>query len=373
MATPATLVLADGTVFKGVAVGHHGRAAATLVSFACVTGFPDVMTDPSYHDKMLLFTYPHIGNAGVGQADYQSDNVHAKAIICREVSAIKANRLGEMTFDEFLKKHEIPGIVGIDTRHIARIIYENGPQQAAVGCGKHADPKSLLAFLKEHDFAAPLKRDFATAKARMYNKLEDSGENPRRWKVAVYDFGVKRGFLRRLEKMGCEIKLLPHAATAKDALEESVDGVVFSAGPGIPSDEKKAIKTASEIIGKKPLWGIGVGAGILALAAGAEITVDGRGHYGEHGVGRRDEPSGEMTMQCHDFWLKQDSLSAAKLEMSHYHLNDKSVVGFESEELGMMATLFHPEAEPGPRDSLYLFERFEVMMQHRKKKWLGLI
>lgn len=373
MANIAVLVLEDGSVFHGRSVGYEGQAAGKLVAYAGVSGFPDLMTDPSYHEKMVCFTYPHVGNPGVGPGDYQSEKPHAVAAVMREICPVKANRLGEETFGEFLKRHRIPGIDSVDTRRLAGLLHEKGPLLAALGGGEYADEKALRKLMDGWDPSGPAAREFATARARKWDDLSAAGDEARRFRVVVHDFGVKRGFLRRLGALGCEVKLVPHDHPAKDSLADDIDGVVFSAGPGDPGAELKAIKAAEAVIGKKPLWGVGVGAGVIALAAGADIRVDGRGHYGAQAVGRRDEPSGEMTTQCHDFWIVPDSLGPAGLEMSHFHLNDKSIEGFESEDKALMGVLFHPEAEPGSRDSLYLFDRFGEMMQARQPIWQGLL
>lgn len=373
MSKAAVLVLEDGTVFEGRSVGYEGLASGKIVPYAGVSGFPDVMTDPSYLGKMLCFTYPQVGNPGVGAADYQSDRPWTSAAIMREICPIKANRLGEMTFGEFLQQHQIPGIDSIDTRRLTRTLYENGPRFAVLGAGRHADPKKLADHLASLDPNVLPDGEYAVRRAQKWTTPGGDGEEARRYRVVVHDFGVKRGFIRRLGEVGCEVRLVPCDHPAKDSLADDVDGVVFSAGPGDPAGMAKAIKTAEAIIGKKPVWGVGVGAGVVALAAGAKTLVDGRGRYGAQAVGRRDEPSGEMTMQCRDFWIDPDSLAPAKLDMSHFHLNDKTVEGFESDERAIMGVLFHPEAEPGSRDSLYLFNRFAEMLHAKKSKWLGLL
>ena len=366
MSDPAVLLLADGTVFTGRAIGAIGRTRGNLVAYAGAFGFPDVMTDPSYLGKMICFTYPHVGNPGVGPDDFQSEMPMAAAAICHEVCPIKANRLGKWTFSEFLANYGIPGIDDIDTRSLSRIIYEKGCVAAALGSGSHADPDALAAWLREPADDTHSTREYATRTPHAWQNPNGGADGKAKWNVVVHDFGVKLGFLRRLTDMGCAVTLVPHDHPAADSLAGDVDGVVFSAGPGAPAAETKAIESAKAILGKKPLWGVGIGAGILALAAGAKIASDGACHYGEHGVGRSGEPLAEMAMLACDFSIAPDSLAPARLDVTHFHLNSQAVMGYKSDALGLMANLYHPESEPGPRDNLYLFERFGDLMRSRK-------
>lgn len=358
MASPAILLLENEEPFLGRAMGHEGMAMGTMAACALAAGFPDLLTDPSYSGKIVCFTYPHVGNAGVVPDELQGDKVAARAVVAREFSRIKANRLGVETMDEFLKRNHIPAIEGVDTRTVAEIVARRGTVRAVVGCGKYADAKALAKeFAKDAAWAV---KEAGTPKP--YDWKEGVPADPRR-KVVVYDFGVKRGFLRRLAGMGCAVRVVPAGFPAGEALAAKPDGVVFSAGPGAPESRCEALPTAQALIGKVPLWGVGIGAGILAAAAGARTVTNGRSHIGVQPVGRSGGPAGEMTAQCHDFWIEGESLVAADLTQTHYHLNDGSVEGFKCDKRRLMGVLFHPESEPGPRDSLYLFDRFHAMMK----------
>ncbi len=358
MASPAILLLENEEPFHGLAMGHEGVAFGTMCVSALAAGFPDLLTDPSYEGKIVDFTYPHVGNAGVVPDELQGDRVAARAVVAREFSKFAGNRLGVETLDEFLKRHLVPAAEGMDTRTIAQIAMKRGSVRAVLGCGAFADLGGLEKELARPtpDWVAPV-----AGTERPCDWKEGAPASPRR-KVVVYDFGAKRGFLRRLAGLGCAVRLVPAGYPAARTLEEKPDGVVFSAGPGVPDGRPGALPAARDLVGRLPVWGVGLGAGIVAAAMGARTVVNGRSHIGVQPVGRPGGPSGEMTAQCHDFWIEAESLAGADLEVTHFHLNDGSVEGFKSDARRVMGVLFHPEAEPGPRDSLYLFDRFQEMM-----------
>ncbi len=359
MALPAILLLENEEPFHGTAAGHEGVATGVMALSSLSAGFSDLLTDPVYTGKMVSFTYPHVGNAGVVPADLQSDAVAARAVIAREFSRIKANRLGTETMDEFLKRNRIPAIEDVDTRTITEIVARRGTVRAVLGCGRHADADALAKEFAK-DAAAWQAGDAGTGEPYEWKDASPSGQ---KYRVLVYDLGVKKGFLRRLSGMGCAVKVVPADWPADKALAEQPDGVVLSAGPGAPDSRPKTLDAAVGLIGKVPLWGIGIGAGLLADAAGANVVANGRSHLGAHPVGRPGGPSSEITMQCHEFWIEGESLAGADLAPTHFHLNDGTLEGFKSDERKLMGILFHPESEPGPRDSLYMFDRFHEMMR----------
>lgn len=358
MASPAILILENEEPFHGTAMGHEGLARGVIVSSTLTAGFPDLLTDPSYSGKLVCFTYPHVGNAGLVPGELQSDRVAARAVVAREFSRFKANRLGVETMDVFLKKNAVPAIEGIDTRRVTDIIRRRGLIRAVLGCGAYADVDALAAEFAKPDDA--WRSDFPGADAPY--EFKDGATASQRRSVVVYDLGVKRGFLRRLTELGCRVTVVPAVFPVEKAMESKPDGIVFSAGPGLPEQRPEALALAGALLGKIPLWGVGVGAGILAVAAGAKAVANGRGHFGVQPVGRPGGPSGEMTSQCHEFWIEGESLPGAGLAPTHIHLNDGTVEGFKCDDRRVMGTLFHPEAEPGPRDSLYLFDRFYELM-----------
>ena len=359
MALPAIVLLENEEPFRGHGCGPEAMAHGVMGLSALSAGFPDLLTDPFYSGKIMCFTYPHVGTAGIVPDDLQSDAIAARGVVAREIGKFAANRLGVESMESFLVRHKVPGVEGVDTRSIAEIVARRGLVRAVVGTGKFADP-ALLA--KEFD-ASPSAWDVEKAGTVRPCDWQEKPLSEPKFTVLVYDFGVKKGFLRRLAAMGCAVRLVPSGYPAAKALAENPDGIVFSSGNGIPETRIEAIPAALELIGKVPLWGIGVGAGVLATAAGARTVTNGRAHMGCHPVGRVGGPSGEMTAQCHEFWIEGESLPGADLEQTHFNLNDGSVEGFRCQRRKLMGVLFHPEAEPGQRDSLYLFDRFHKMMR----------
>lgn len=357
MALPALLLLENEEPFPGFGVGEEGLARGVMVASAFAAGIPDLLTDPSYTGKLVCFTYPHIGTSGVVPDDLQSDAVAARGIAGKEIGRMAANRLGEEAMSTWLVRNKIPTIEGLDTRSVTEVLTRRGLVRAVIGTGKYAD-------------AALLAKEFANAAA--WDVPKAGTDHAYDWKegvpdscgkkIVVVDFGVKKGFLRRIAGIGCAVRVVPSHFSAEAILAEKPDGVVFSAGNGVPEFRSEAAPAAKALLGNLPLWGVGVGAGILAEAAGARCVVNGRGHYGVQPVGRPGEPSGEMTVQARDFWIEGESLVGAGLELTHVHLNDGAVEGFRCRERNLMGTLFHPESEPGPHDSLYCFDRFSEML-----------
>lgn len=358
MASPAILLLENEEPFHGVSLGHEGIARGVAVASTLAAGFPDLLTDPAYVGKIVCFTYPHVGNAGIVPDDLQGEGVAARAVVAREFCKTKANRLGVETIGEFLGRNEIPAVEDLDTRTVTEIVARRGLVRAVVGTGRFADADALA-----REFGGEGAWQPERAGTDKPFDWKEGASSETRLKVIVHDFGVKRGFLRCLAGMGCAVRVVPSGYPADKTLAEKPDGVVFSAGVGVPGTRLEAMPAATGLLGRVPLWGVGVGAGVLADAAGARASVNGRGRYGVHPVGRPGGSSGEMTSHARDFWIEADSLDAAGLTLTHFHLNDRAVEGFRCDKRRLMGQLFHPEAEPGPRDSLYLFDRFHEMMR----------
>lgn len=355
MSETAVLLLDGEEPFFGSAVGAPGLARGTMAAAAYSAGIGDLLTDPSYGGRIVCFTYPHIGTSGIVPGDLQSDAPLVRGVAAREIGRMSANRLGTETMAEYLERNAIPTIEALDTRSVTEAVARRGLARAVLGTGSYADVDLLRQELAKKDDPAWLVPEAGVTEAADWREGE-SGTGSRL--VLVYDFGVKRGFLRRLAEKDCRIRLVPKTYPAAGALAEKPAGIVFSAGTGTPETRAASVAVAGDLLGKVPLWGIGVGAGVVAAAAGAKITVDGRGHYGAQPAGHPDNPIAEMTNQCHDFWIDADSLSGASLGLTHFNLNDKSVEGFKCGGRRIIGSLFHPEGEPGPRDSVYLFDRF---------------
>ncbi len=357
MALPALLLMENEEPFWGVGVGVEGVAQGVMVASAFAAGIPDLMTDPSYTGKLVCFTYPHIGTSGMVPADLQSDALAVRGIAAREVGRTAANRLGVEAMNEWLDRNHIPAIEGLDTRSVTAILARRGLVRAVIGSGKYADASALSKRFDDSSAWDVPKAGTTIAYDWTDGVGDDSGT------IVVYDFGVKKGLLRRLASLGRAVRVVPSNYSAEETLALKPGGVVFSGGNGVPDTRAEAHVAAKTLLGQVPLWGIGVGAGVLAQAAGAAIAVNGQAHYGVQPVGRPGEPSGEMTVQAHEFWIEGESLMTAGLELTHVHLNDGSVEGFRCANRRLMGTLFHPESEPGPRDSLYCFDRFSDMMR----------
>lgn len=358
MAAPAIVLLENEEPLYGWCAGAEGLARGAMVASALGAGMPDLLTDPAYGGKMVCFAYPHVGTAGVAPDDLQGPRVAACAVIAREMGRFAANRLGVEPMDAWLIRNGIPAMDGADTRTIAGILARRGLVRAVMGTGEFADPDALA---KEFASAFPPLENPGASTPEDWTEEADV---PIRRKVLVYDFGVKRGFLRALRHAGCAVRLVPSGCSAIDALAERPDAIVFSSGPGLPCDRPEALPAARELLGRIPLWGVGIGAGVLAEAAGAKTAADGRGHYGVQPVGVIGGALGEMTAQAHEFQIEEASLAGAGLTVTHRHLNDGSVEGFACGRRRASGVLFNPEGAPGPHDSAHLFDAFMKMIEN---------
>ncbi len=364
MTTPAHLVLADGTVFSGRAIGAAGVTVGEVVFTTGMTGYQEVLTDPSYCGQLVTMTAPEIGNTGVNVEDDEARKPALAGFIVHELSSVASNWRTSETLDAYLRKHGIVGLQGIDTRTLTRHIRDAGAQMAAIGS---EDPKTL------HDrarSAPPMSgRDLTgevTTKAP-YTWAQGSGvwleasrpaASARPYHVVAIDFGVKQSILRCLVDAGCSVTVVPSTSTAEQVLALSPDGVFLSNGPGDPSAVTQAIETTRALLGKKPLFGICLGHQILGLALGGTTY---KLKFGHRGLNQpvKDLVTGkiEVTTQNHGFCVDMDSL-AGKCEATHVHLNDGTVEGLVHHETGAFSVQYHPESSAGPHDARYLFDRF---------------
>jgi carbamoyl-phosphate synthase small subunit len=348
----AHLVLADGTVFEGVAVGAAGTTIGEAVFTTGMTGYQEVLTDPSYCGQIVVMTAPQIGNTGTNDEDEEAARPHLAGFVMHELSSIVSNWRANRSLDAYLKAHGIVSIAGLDTRELTRHLRDHGAQMAAVG----TEPVEVL-------------RDKA-AKAPSMNGQGLWGKEPKPAKhhVVAIDYGVKQNILRHLVDRGCRVTVLPSTATAADVLAESPDGVFLSNGPGDPAAVTHGIETIRGLVGKKPIFGICLGHQMLALALGGTTYKMKFGHRGlNHPV--KDLKTGriEITTQNHGFAVDVPSLSSSavgggKCVMTHQHLNDGTCMGIEHEASGAFSVQYHPEASAGPHDAAYLFDRFVSRM-----------
>ncbi len=366
----ARLALADGTVFEGRAWGADGHTTGEVVFTTGMTGYQEVLTDPSYHGQIVTMTAPHIGNTGVNDADPESldGKPHVAGYVVRDPSPIPSSWRSQQTLEAHLAEHGIVGIGGIDTRRLTRHLRDHGSQNGCIGTEEASDlvdraraapdmngldlvarvtPTSAYEFEESRgDWAVPFKpHDPPRAK------------RPRRH-IAVLDFGVKRHILRCLVDAGCRITGLPASTPAKKILELEPDGVFLSNGPGDPAAVQYAVATIRDLLGKKPIFGICLGHQLLAQALGAKTH---KLKFGHRGLNQpvKDLATGriEITTQNHGFVVDVESISG-QARTTHLHLNDGTSEGLEAPDAGAFSVQYHPEAAAGPHDSLYLFERF---------------
>ena len=374
----AKLVLENGQVFTGRAFGALEQEALGEVVFnTSMTGYQEVLTDPSYYGQILTFTYPHQGNVGTNQYDYESKKGQAAGMIVREFSRIHSNWRSDMGLGDWLKKQSILGIEGIDTRMLVRILREQGAMRGIISA-VDLDEASLLQRAK----ALPVMQGldltaFVTTNEQYdWTPRDRSGyglhsSNPAAesmpYHVVVIDFGVKHNILERLTAHGCRLTVVPGSTSPEDILALDPDGIFVSNGPGDPDAVHYGIEHLKALIGKKPVFGICLGHQLLALALGGNTYKLKFGHRGaNHPVQQTQTGANEITSQNHGFAVDLESMKDIPIELTHVNLNDNTVEGFRHKELPLFCVQYHPEASPGPHDADYLFQQFIDMMKEYK-------
>ena len=363
----AHLALADGTVFTGVSIGAPGNAIGEAVFTTGMTGYQEVITDPSYCGQIVTMTAPQIGNTGVNEDDPESARPFLTGFVVHELSARASSWRATGSLDDYLKANGIPGISQIDTRALTRHIRDVGAQMAAVGEGR---PEDLV---KQAAAAAPMEGRNLTGEVTTREPYEwtqgrgiwGSAKLPEStpWHVVAIDFGMKRNILRSLAELGCRITVLPATATADEVLNLNPDGIFLSNGPGDPAAVHGGIETVSQLIGKRPMFGICLGHQLLCLALGAKTY---KLKFGHRGLNQpvKDLKTGriEITTQNHGFVVDAKTLPAG-CELTHVHLNDDTCMGIRAPDANAFSVQYHPEAAAGPHDSDYLFGRFISSMR----------
>ncbi|MDH5676464.1 MAG: glutamine-hydrolyzing carbamoyl-phosphate synthase small subunit [Myxococcales bacterium] len=366
---PAHLALADGRIFPGFAMGASGISVGEAVFTTGMTGYQEVLTDPSYCGQVVTMTAPQIGNTGTNGRDDESRAPSLAGFVVHELSPIASNWRCEASLSEYLERHGIVGIHGVDTRALTRHIRDQGAQMAALG---DAPPERLLEAARA---AAPMTgRNLAAevSTRESYRWSEGSGEwNPGEsrdadFHVVAMDFGVKYNILRCLVDAGCSLTVVPAGTSAEAILALEPDGVFLSNGPGDPSAVKEGIETVRALVGKRPIFGICLGHQILCLALGGSTY---KLKFGHRGLNQpvKDLATGrvEVTTQNHGFCVDMESL-AGKCEVTHVHLNDDTCEGIRHPESGAFSVQYHPEASAGPHDARYLFDRFTDLMRAQR-------
>ncbi len=363
MTQSAHLVLADGTVFGGHAIGAAGTTLGEAVFTTGMTGYQEVLTDPSFAGQLVCMTAPEMGNTGTTSEDQEAERPHLAGFVVHELSRIASNWRSDRTLDAYLKEHGIVGIAGVDTRALTRHIRDRGAMMAAIG----TEPVEVLA--AKAAAAPPMTGKDLTGEVTTrapYEWTEGSGawtagdraDGSAPLHVVAIDYGIKRNILRCFVDLGCRVTVLPASASAGDVLARDPDGVFFSNGPGDPAAVEHGIATVRGLLGKKPIFGICLGHQLLGLALGAPTFKLKFGHRGlNHPV--KDLTTGrvEITTQNHGFAVDIEQLPK-DVRVTHVHLNDGTCQGIEHEPTGAFGVQYHPEASAGPHDSRYLFRRF---------------
>ncbi len=367
MATSAILALEDGTVFKGVSIGADGSSTAEVVFNTSMTGYQEILTDPSYARQMVTLTYPHIGNTGVNSEDEESNKIWCDGLIIRDLPLVASSWRSQESLDAYLKRKGVVGIADIDTRKLTRILREKGALAGCIMAGENLDEAAAIAAakafpgLKGMDLAKEVTVEKAYEWTESTWDLVKGHTTPETFEfhVVAYDYGVKRNILRMLVERGCRLTVVPATTPASDVLAMNPDGVFLSNGPGDPEPCDYAIQAIKEILETQiPVFGICLGHQLLALASGAKTKKMKFGHHGaNHPVQAIEKGTVMITSQNHGFAVDEDTLPA-NLMMTHKSLFDGSLQGISRTDKSAFSFQGHPEASPGPHDVAPLFDQF---------------
>ena len=354
----ATLILANGSVFSGTSIGSTSERICEMVFNTSMTGYQEILTDPSYAGQGIVMSYPLIGNYGVNSEDNESSRPWAEAFVVRHLSPVGSNFRCEDTLDNYLKKHDITGIQDIDTRALTKILRSQGSMNGMITCAEHFNVAEILEKLKNYRVEGTVER--VTRK-----EPEDCpayGEE--KYKVAMMDYGVKQNMIECLRRRGCHVTVFPATTPAETVLAGGFDGVMLSNGPGDPADNVGIIAEVRKLYESTiPLFAVCLGHQLMALATGAKTGRLPYGHRGgNHPVRDLEAKRVFITSQNHGYMVLADSVDPAVAEVSHVNVNDGTCEGLRYKRPNCFTTQFHPEASPGPKDTEYLFDRFIASM-----------
>ena len=375
----ALLALEDGRYFEGESFGATGTRVGEICFNTAMTGYQEVLTDPSYRGQIVAMTYPLIGNYGVNSLDQESRNPHVRGFVIEELSQAPSNWRAEMSLDEYLRKFDIPGVQGIDTRALTRHLRTRGAMKACLSTDDIAPEDAVrravegegvvgMDYVREVSTAETYQWDPEDTLSAPWSIVNGNGDDkpklpPIRFRIAAFDYGIKQNILRLLRQKGFGVTVVPATSTAEDVLKLDPDGVFLSNGPGDPAALPYAHKAVADLLGKKPIFGICLGHQILGFAFGGSTFKLKFGHRGANQP-VKDLQTGKVaiTAQNHGFAVDPKTLTR-EVEVTHVNLNDGTVEGMRHKELPIFSVQYHPEAAPGPHDASYFFDQFANLIE----------
>ena len=361
------IYLEDGTIYKGKGFGYEGTRVGELVFNTAMTGYQKTLTDPSYKEQIITMTYPLIGNYGINETDYESEQIHAFGLIAKDVCFKPSNWKSVMNIDQWLKEQKVPGVYEVDTREITRKLRNEGNQKCVIST-ENLSLDALKKICADGVLAADQMKNAGVKEVVKWERPEN------KYNVAVLDFGVKKSILDDLYKRGCNLTIYPYGTKARVILAEKPDGVFLTNGPGDPEAAQEAVIITEKLItnsdygpNQMPIFGICMGHQIIALACGGSTYKLKYGHRGcNHGVFDKNTGRSYITSQNHGYAVRPESIILKGLEVSHLNLNDGTVEGMEHLRKPVFSVQFHPESSPGPNDTGYLFDKFIDLMEGGK-------